>query len=84
MVFTGDMDMSRAEIETLATAAGLRVTTAVSAKTALIVAADPYSQAGKANQARKLGVRMVTEQVFLDLLDHVQQSKNTTPPAQQS
>jgi len=71
VVFTGDMDISRAEIEALATAAGLRVTTAVSAKTALIVAADPYSQSGKANQARKLGVRMVTEQVFLDLLDHV-------------
>ena len=82
VVFTGDMDMSRAEIEALATAAGLRVTTAVSAKTALIVAADPYSQSGKASQARKLGVRMVTEQVFLDLLDHVQQSRNTMPPAQ--
>lgn len=80
VVFTGDMDISRGEIEALATAAGLRVTAAVSAKTALIVAADPYSQSGKAKQARKLGVRMVTEQVFLDLLDHIQQSRDTTSP----
>jgi DNA polymerase III subunit epsilon len=69
VVFTGDMDMARADIENLAKAAGLRVTTAVSAKTALVVAADPYSQSGKANTARQLGVRLVTEQVFLHLLD---------------
>lgn len=79
VVFTGDMDTSRTEIEALATAAGLRVTTSVSRKTALVVAADPYSQSGKAATARTLGVRMVTEHVFLDLLHHTQQ--NTTPAA---
>jgi DNA polymerase-3 subunit epsilon len=72
VVFTGDMDMARADIETLAKSAGLRVTTAVSGKTALVVAADPYSQSGKANTARQLGIRLVTEQVFLHLLDHIQ------------
>lgn len=72
VVFTGDMDMNRADIEALATAAGLRVTTSVSGKTALVVAADPYSQSGKANTARKLGIRLVTEQVFLHQLDQLQ------------
>ena len=68
MVFTGDTEMSRSEVEALATAAGLVVSTSVSARTALVVAADPYSQSGKAKSAHKLGVRMVTEQVFLYLL----------------
>jgi DNA polymerase III subunit epsilon len=79
VVFTGDMDTSRTEIEALATAAGLRVTSSVSRKTALVVAADPYSQSGKAATARTLGVRMITEHVFLDLLHHTQQ--NATPIA---
>jgi hypothetical protein len=34
--------------------------------------ADPYFQSGKAKSAHKIGVRMVTEQVFLYLLDHMQ------------
>lgn len=74
VVFTGDMDTSRAEIEAMATAAGLRVAGSVSRKTALVVAADPYSQSGKAATARTFGVRMVTEHVFLDLLGHIRQS----------
>jgi DNA polymerase III subunit epsilon len=80
VVFTGDMDSSRTEIEALATAAGLRVTSSVSRKTALVVAADPYSQSGKAGTARSLGVRMVTEHVFLDLLSHLQQGLTNAVP----
>ena len=83
MAFTGDMDTSRTEIEALATAAGLRVTSAVSRKTALVVAADPYSQSGKAATARTLGVRIVTEHVFLDLLNHTRQNATTAAPAAQ-
>ena len=75
VVFTGDMTLSRTEIEARATAAGLRVTASVSAKTALVVAADPYTQSGKANRARELGVRMVTEQVFLHILDCTQSTR---------
>lgn len=70
VVFTGDMSTSRSQIEALATAAGLIVTSAVSGKTALVIAADPHSQSGKARQARDRGIRMVTEQVFLHLLDN--------------
>lgn len=81
VVFTGDMDMSRTEIEALATAAGLRVTSSVSGRTALVVAADPYSQSGKAATARTLGIRMVTEHVFIDLLHHTRQNSKPTVPA---
>lgn len=83
VVFTGDMDTSRTEIEALATAAGLHVTTSVSRKTALVVAADPYSQSGKAATARSLGVRMVTEHVFLELLNSIEQNKTATASAAQ-
>jgi DNA polymerase-3 subunit epsilon len=71
VVFTGDMLLSRAEIEALATVAGLKVTGSVSRKTALLVEADPYSQSTKAKAAKALGVRRVTEQVFLYLLDQM-------------
>jgi len=81
VVFTGDMDTSRTEIEALATAAGLRVTTSVSRKTALVVAADPYSQSGKAATARTLGIRMITEHVFLDLINHTRSKIPTAASA---
>ncbi|MGB6454369.1 MAG: exonuclease domain-containing protein [Streptosporangiaceae bacterium] len=71
VVLTGEMSLPRAEIETMAAGAGLVVTSSVSARTVLVVAADPYSQSGKARQARELGVRMVTEQVFLHMLDQM-------------
>lgn len=80
VVFTGDMNMNRTEIEALAAAAGLHVTSSVSARTTLVVAADPYSQSGKASLARKLGIRMVTEQVFLHMLDHMQPAEQITTP----
>jgi DNA polymerase-3 subunit epsilon len=82
VVFTGDMSMDRAEVEALATAAGLRVTSAVSGKTALVVAADPYSQSGKARMARERGVRTVTERVFLHLLDDMQPTALVIPAPQ--
>jgi DNA polymerase-3 subunit epsilon len=72
VVLTGDLTIPRAQVEAMATVAGLRVTGSVSAKTALVVAADPHSQSGKARQAREHGVRMVTEQVFLHMLSDLQ------------
>jgi len=72
------MTISRTEIEARATAAGLRVTASISTKTALVIAADPYTQSGKANRARQLGIRMVTEQVFLHMIDHIQDTRHTT------
>ena len=57
IVLTGDMATGKDELKALAVQAGLRVTGSVSSKTALLVAADPWSQSGKAKAARQLGVR---------------------------
>lgn len=72
VLLTGDMGLPRAQIEALAAAAGLRVTGSASSKTTLVVTSDPYSQSGKARQAGELGVRMVTDQVFLHMLDEME------------
>ena len=71
IVLTGDMSSSKNELRALAELAGLRVTTSVSGKTALLVAADPWSQSGKAQAARQLGARIVTEQVFRYFTDQI-------------
>ena len=82
VVLTGDMTTSREEIKALAAEAGLRVTSSVSTRTALLVAADPWSQSGKANLARQLGVRIVTEQVFLFYLGQILAGHSDTPQDQ--
>lgn len=71
VVFTGDMDTPREELERLAVNAGLRVTSSVSGKTALLVVADAESQSGKARRAAEIGTRVVGEQVFLRLVADV-------------
>ncbi len=71
IVLTGDMATGKDELKALAVQAGLRVIGSVSGKTALLVAADPWSQSGKAKAARHLGVRIVTEQVFLYYLEQI-------------
>jgi len=71
IVLTGDMSMPRDDLTAMATRAGLRVAGSVSGNTALLVAADPWSQSGKAERARQLGVRVVTEQVFLYYLEQI-------------
>ncbi|MGB8019964.1 MAG: exonuclease domain-containing protein [Candidatus Nanopelagicales bacterium] len=64
VVFTGAMSRPRADLERQAACAGLVPTTSISARTALLVIADPHSQSGKARKARDLGVRLVSEAVF--------------------
>jgi DNA polymerase-3 subunit epsilon len=71
VVLTGDMSTGKDELKARAAKSGLRVTSAVSGKTALLVAADPWSQSGKAQAARQLGVRIVTEQVFRYYLEQI-------------
>ena len=65
---TGDTATPRDELEARATAAGLRVTSAVSRKTRLVVAADPDTESTKARRARELGIPLIAEQVFLTML----------------
>ncbi|SDH11534.1 exonuclease domain-containing protein [Pseudonocardia oroxyli] len=71
VVLTGTMRRGRREITADAVAVGLRMTTNVSRRTTVVVAADPDSLSGKAERARELGVPVVTEDAFLSLLDSV-------------
>jgi DNA polymerase-3 subunit epsilon len=66
---TGTTATPRDELEARAASAGLRVTSAVSRKTRLVVAADPDSESTKARRARELGVPVVAEAVFVAMLD---------------
>ena len=66
---TGTTATPRDELEARAANAGLRVTSTVSRKTRLVVAADPDSESGKARRARELGIPLIAEPVFLAMLD---------------
>jgi DNA polymerase-3 subunit epsilon len=68
VVLTGDMKRERADVAAEATAAGIRVTTAVSKQTRVLAAADPDSMSGKAKRARECGVPVVSEDAFLKAL----------------
>jgi len=84
VVFTGDSRTPRGELTVRAQQAGLKVTTSVSRKTAVLVAADAASQSGKAKRARELGTRIISEPVFLHLVEAVrpaEQNPATQPPA---
>jgi DNA polymerase-3 subunit epsilon len=65
---TGDTATPRDELEARAADAGLRVTSAVSRRTRLVVAADPDSESGKARRAHELGIPLIAEPVFLAML----------------
>lgn len=72
VVFTGDAPgVDRSELEYQARTLGLRVTSAVSGKTSLVVAADPDSISGKARKARDLGVPIVDYPTYMGMLDSV-------------
>jgi DNA polymerase III subunit epsilon len=68
VVLTGQMQRGRAEITAQAQAAGLRMMTSVSRKTTVVVAADPDSLSGKAEDARALGIPVVNEDTFMRVL----------------
>ena len=65
---TGNTATPRDELEARAAGAGLKVTGAVSGKTRLVVAADADYESAKARHARRLGVPLIGEQVFLAML----------------
>lgn len=64
VVFSGFRD---ADLEDAATAAGYDVSTSVSSKTALVVAADVTAETGKITKARELGVEVVSVEDFRKL-----------------
>ena len=69
VVFTGEASMPRSILSTKASAVGLVETSAVSKKTTAVVMADPLSESGKARKARELGIPVVSESVFLAMVD---------------
>ena len=72
VVFTGCDDLERLRLEGAARAAGLRVTSAVSRLTAVLVTDGANPHTTKAVKARSLGTRVVDPHTFARLLDHIQ------------
>jgi DNA ligase (NAD+) len=66
VVFTGTLTMPRAEAENLVRSEGGRAAGSVSRTTDYVVAGE--SAGSKAEKARKLGVTILTEEAFLDLV----------------
>jgi DNA polymerase-3 subunit epsilon len=66
---TGTTATPRDELEARAVDAGLRVTSAVSRRTRIVVAADPDTESTKGRRARELGIPLIAEPVFLAMLD---------------
>jgi DNA polymerase-3 subunit epsilon len=67
VAFTGDMSVPREELVRMAEDYGI-IVGGLTKRTALLVAADPDSQSGKAKKARAYGVPVVTEDAFLRML----------------
>jgi DNA polymerase-3 subunit epsilon len=66
--FTGEMSLPRPELSNRAVNAGLIVKSGISKKLDVLVVADADSMSGKAKKARELGIRIVSESVFLVML----------------
>lgn len=71
VVFTGCEAVGRDALERRAERAGLRVMSSVSGRTALVVS-DGSVEGNKVADARRLGTRVVTPEVFAVLVDNVQ------------
>jgi DNA ligase (NAD+) len=65
-VLTGSLEMPRARAKTLLEALGARVTGSVSAKTTVLLAGE--AAGSKLKKAESLGVRIIDEQAFRELL----------------
>ncbi|MFC1628428.1 exonuclease domain-containing protein [Gemmatimonadota bacterium] len=73
VVFTGDASgVQREDLEYQARSLGYRVTSSVSGKTQLLVAADPDSISSKARKARDLSIPIVDYQTYFQILDSMQ------------
>ena len=65
VVFTGQLSLTRQEAGRIASAAGAKVTTAVTGSTTLLVAGE--NAGSKLKKARKLGVKILSEDEFMVL-----------------
>jgi DNA polymerase-3 subunit epsilon len=71
VVITGCYEAGRTELENQAKALGVKITGAISGKTSMLVS-DGTIGGNKDNDAKKLGVRTVSPEVFRELLKFVQ------------
>ncbi|CAB4616142.1 unannotated protein [freshwater metagenome] len=69
--FTGEMSLPRPVLSERAVNCGLIVKSGISKKLDLLVVADTDSMSGKAKKARELGTRIVSEAVFLAILEEL-------------
>lgn len=74
VVFTGCDDSLRDELEQQAQTLGVRVMSAVNARTAMLIS-DGSFHGTKADEADRLGTRVVTPEIFDVLLKHLQPAK---------
>jgi DNA polymerase-3 subunit epsilon len=70
--FTGEMSVPRAELESRSVDIGMVVKGGVSKKLDLLVVADTDSMSTKAQKARELRIRIVSESVFLRMLSNAE------------
>ena len=66
--FTGAMSRPRGELQKLAAEHGFQPVDSVTRNTRILVCADPSSGSSKLKNAAKLGVRIISEQEFWELL----------------
>jgi DNA polymerase-3 subunit epsilon len=71
LAITGETHLPREELVARASAAGLDVTSSVTAKTALVVTNDPRTTTAKATKAHELGIWVADEATLLRLLADV-------------
>ncbi|WP_282938106.1 exonuclease domain-containing protein [Corynebacterium auriscanis] len=79
VTFTGQLDLPRGEWEQRAKSVGLDVG-GVTKKSVLVVAANPDSTSGKARKARDLGVPIIGERVFAQLLSAMTEAETSPEP----
>lgn len=92
VVITGEtLIVSRSELDQRTKDAGLRLVSAVSRKTTVLVVSDPHTQSGKARKARELGTRIVGESAYLQMLTCMEEAEPSdtalsavAPPAQRA
>ena len=72
--FTGEMSLPRPVLSDRAVNCGLIVKSGISKKLDVLVVADSDSMSGKAKKAREIGIRIVSESVFLGMLEELPKS----------
>lgn len=82
VVFTGDTAIDRETLEQRAEQLGLKVTSAVSSRTSLLVTNDRAATSSKALRARELNTPVLDEAAFLRLLESVSPGRLDSAQAQ--